>query len=181
MAKKSTPSWSDILLELAGLVLLRLSAHVDRVRFAAVCPQWRFAAREIPLPPPLPLLALSEGTVYSLPGSKPFRLPVCEGYTDACGNWLFFQHEDGCFLRDPFSNVTLTLPALTRVRVRHVRDEPVDEAGLTWIEVDEGEELNVSKVIFCSPHLIAAILKLRGRARIGVCQPVTIVMPLQAY
>jgi hypothetical protein len=32
-------SWADIPMELAGLVLGRLPAHVDRVRFAAVCPQ----------------------------------------------------------------------------------------------------------------------------------------------
>ncbi|TVU24389.1 hypothetical protein EJB05_26823, partial [Eragrostis curvula] len=113
-------SWSDIPLELAGLVLGRLPAHVDRVRFAAVCPQWRAAARGLPLPPPLPLLALPDGTVYSFPGSEPLRFPACAGYADACGgNWLAFSPgEDGgcCFLWDPFSNATVTLPDLFRVR-----------------------------------------------------------------
>ncbi|KAF8655720.1 hypothetical protein HU200_061044 [Digitaria exilis] len=86
-------SWSDIPLDLAVLVLRRLPAHVDRVRFAAVCPQWRSAARQgLPLPRPLPLLALQDGTVYSLPSAEPFRLPACAGYRDACGgNWLFFS------------------------------------------------------------------------------------------
>ncbi|KAK3119259.1 hypothetical protein QOZ80_9BG0716740 [Eleusine coracana subsp. coracana] len=124
MAWKGVPqSWSDIPLELAGLVLCRLPAHVDRVRFAAVCPQWRVAAREVPRPPPLPLLALPDGTVYSLPKSEPFSLPACAGYTDACSNWLLFSQEDGCFLRDPFSNATVTLPPLSQVRVRCVGDE----------------------------------------------------------
>ncbi|TVU24451.1 hypothetical protein EJB05_26888, partial [Eragrostis curvula] len=64
MTRTRSASWSDIPLELAGLVLLRLPAHVDRVHFAAVCPQWRAATRVVPLPPPLPLLALPDGTVH---------------------------------------------------------------------------------------------------------------------
>nr|CAB3491976.1 unnamed protein product [Digitaria exilis] len=99
-------SWSDIPVELASMVLSRLPAHVDRVRFAAVCPQWRLAARQGGLPPPMPLLLLPDATVYSLPGSGPFHFPSCAGYTDACGDCLVFSGEDGCFLRDPFSNAT---------------------------------------------------------------------------
>ncbi|KAF8647650.1 hypothetical protein HU200_065287 [Digitaria exilis] len=92
MAETAPLSWSNIPLELAGLVLRCLDSHVDRVRFAAVCLQWRVAAREIPLPPPLPLLALPDGTVYSLPGRQPFHVPACSGYTEACGgNWLLFS------------------------------------------------------------------------------------------
>ncbi|KAL6653952.1 hypothetical protein ACP70R_007417 [Stipagrostis hirtigluma subsp. patula] len=165
------PSWSDIPPELAGLVLRRLPAYADRVRFAAVCPQWRAAARQGRLPPPLPLLVLPDGTAYSLPGSKSFRHPACAGYTDACGNWLFFSNEDGCFLRDPFLNATVTLPALSLYRVRHVGDEPVGEADLARMEVEEGKKLNACKLMFCSPHLIAAIVILGRSTRIAVCQP----------
>ncbi|KAK1698761.1 hypothetical protein QYE76_015458 [Lolium multiflorum] len=70
------PSWSAIPLDLAVLVLRLLPAYVDRARFAAVCPQWRAATR-LPLPPPHPLLALNNGTFYSLPYTKPFRFPGC--------------------------------------------------------------------------------------------------------
>ncbi|CAO2149629.1 unnamed protein product [Urochloa humidicola] len=49
--------WADLPLELAGLVLGRLPTHVDRVRFGAVCPQWRSAAGQVQLPPPPPLLS----------------------------------------------------------------------------------------------------------------------------
>ncbi|GJN04837.1 hypothetical protein PR202_ga22412 [Eleusine coracana subsp. coracana] len=152
--KRAPQSWSDIPLELAGLVLCRLPAHVDRVRFAAVCPQWRVAAREVPLSPPLPLLALPDGTVYSLPKSEPFSLPACAGYTDACSNWLLFSQEDGCFLRDPFSNatVTLTLPPLSQVRVRYV-----------------GDELGSGSTM--SPNLIAASIWFQESSQIAVCQP----------
>jgi hypothetical protein len=61
------PSWADIPVELAGLVLGLLPAHVDRVRFAAVCPQWRAAARQGGMPPSMPMLLLPDTTVYSLP------------------------------------------------------------------------------------------------------------------
>ncbi|KAL6653950.1 hypothetical protein ACP70R_007415 [Stipagrostis hirtigluma subsp. patula] len=149
----------------------RAELMANSVRFAAVCPQWRAAARQGRLPPPLPLLALPDGTVYSLPGSKPLRFPACAGYADACGNWLFFLNEDGCFLRDPFSNATVTLPALSRYRVRHLGGEPVDEADMARMEIEEGKQLSVSKLMFCSPHIIAAIVILGRSTRIAVCQP----------
>jgi hypothetical protein len=74
-ARAGPQSWSDIPQGLAGLVLRLLPAYADRARFAAVCPQWRAAARQLPLPPPLPLLAFPDGTFYSLPYGKPFRFP----------------------------------------------------------------------------------------------------------
>ncbi|KAF8673235.1 hypothetical protein HU200_048787 [Digitaria exilis] len=123
MAETTGPSWSDIPVDLAGRILRHLPAYVYRLRFAAVCPQWRAAARLGPLPPPLPLLLLSDSTVYSLPGSKPSHLLVpgcCTGYTDVCGNWLFFSGDDGCFLRNPFSNTTMALPALSLDRIRRL-------------------------------------------------------------
>ncbi|CAN6372820.1 unnamed protein product [Urochloa humidicola] len=156
------PSWSDILLDLAGRILRRLPAHVDRLRFAAVCPQWRAAARQEPVPPPLPLLLLPDATVYSLPGSKPFHFPDCAGYTDACGNWLVFPRKHACFLKDPFSKATVTLPALSRVRVQHMDDAFLNE---------EMEDLDTHKMIFCSPHLIAAIVESMDTSSIAVCRP----------
>ncbi|KAF8762903.1 hypothetical protein HU200_008748 [Digitaria exilis] len=163
-------SWSHIPLDLAGLVLRRLPAHVDRVRFAAVCPQWRYAARQgLPLPRPLPLLALQDGTVYSLPSAEPFRLPACAGYTDACGgNWLFFSGEEGCFLRDPLSNATVTLPALSRVRLQYADDEA---RSLAWMDNNIDKDLDMRKVLFCSPHLIAALVWVRHLPRIALCKP----------
>ncbi|RCV38934.1 hypothetical protein SETIT_8G182500v2 [Setaria italica] len=168
-------SWSDIPVDLASLVLGRLPAHVDRVRFAAVCPQWRAAALQGGVPPSMPMLLLPDATVYSLPGSEPFRFPGCVGYTDACGtgNWLVFSGEDGCFLRDPFSNTTVTLPALSRARLLQVGDESGDEAGHAWMEMGEERELDAHRIMLCSPHLIAAIFNFRreGITRIAVCQP----------
>ncbi|RLM85468.1 F-box protein [Panicum miliaceum] len=118
---RQPPSWEDIPRDLAGMVLRLLPACADRARFAAVCPQWRAAARERPLPPPLPLLALPDGTFYSLPHGKPFRFPGFgyAGYKSACGGrWLVLPRDDGCFLVDPFAGATVALPPLSRVRLR---------------------------------------------------------------
>ncbi|CAO2149596.1 unnamed protein product [Urochloa humidicola] len=176
MAETTGPSWSDIPLDLAGRILRRLPAYVDRIRFAAVCPQWRAAARLGPLPPPMPMLLLPDATVYSLPGSKPLHFRDCAGYSDTCGNWLVFSGDDGCFLKDPFSNATVTLPALCRDRIRYMGDESIDEAYISSIEMDEWlwlgrEEPTDCKLVFCSPHLVAAIISLWGAIRIAVCQP----------
>nr|CAB3490242.1 unnamed protein product [Digitaria exilis] len=88
MAEATGPSWSDIPVDLAGKILGRLPALADRVRFAAVCPQWRAAALQGRLPPPMPLLLLPDATVYSLPGSEPFHFSSCVGHRDACGDWM---------------------------------------------------------------------------------------------
>ncbi|TVU24398.1 hypothetical protein EJB05_26832, partial [Eragrostis curvula] len=139
-------SWSDIPLELAGLVLRRLFAKV-------------------PLAPPLPLPALADGTVYSFPGSKPFCFPGCVGFVGACGKWLVFSSEDGFFLRDPFSNALLTLPAPCRARVR------CNAPGYEWRESQNAKDLTLSGVIFCSAHLIVALVMFQEIPRIAMCQP----------
>ncbi|KAF8659299.1 hypothetical protein HU200_058500 [Digitaria exilis] len=115
------PSWSDIPWDLAGRVLRLLPAYVDRARSAAVCPQWRRAARQLLLPPPLPLLAVPDGSFYSVPYGKPFRFPgfCCADFkAAACGSWLVFPRDDGCFLVDPFARATVELPSLSRIRLR---------------------------------------------------------------
>ncbi|CAO2151181.1 unnamed protein product [Urochloa humidicola] len=167
--------WQDVPLELAGLVLGRLPAHADRVRFAAVCPRWRAAAREVrPLPPPLPLLVLpDDGTLYSPPLHKPFRLPAAvTGFTAACGSWLLFSGtEGGCFLRNPFSNATVLLPALHRVRKRYKLS---DGSIFTYETNDTSRRIYVRRLLLCSPHLVSAYVVLGPGAEISyiaVCQP----------
>ncbi|CAD6253211.1 unnamed protein product [Miscanthus lutarioriparius] len=151
MADTTGTSWSDIPLDLAGRILHRLPAHVDRVRFGAVCPQWRATTRHGPLPPPLPLLLLSDARVYSLPGSEPFHFSgfTGTGYTDACGDWLVFSDEGG-ILKDedvlsPGTSLILKPPM-------HVGDESVNVATLAWMEMAE------------------ATIKFTGGKRIAVCQ-----------
>ncbi|KAK3120485.1 hypothetical protein QOZ80_9AG0688510 [Eleusine coracana subsp. coracana] len=97
---------------LASLVLARLPARVDRIRFAAVCPEWRAAAREARLPPLPPLLALKDGTFYNVPNSKPSRFPCrAEGFATASDNWLLIPWHSYLLLLDPFTGATMTLPA----------------------------------------------------------------------
>ncbi|CAL4980037.1 unnamed protein product [Urochloa decumbens] len=172
--RRSPAPWADIPLELAGLVLLRLRAHVDRVRFAAACRHWRAAAAAATLPPPLPLLTLSDGPAHGLPDGEPFRLPRrFAGYTDASGDWLVFARDNDddccCYLRNAFSDATVTLPALSRVRAGYVSGA----TGLVWLEVEGAKELTVHKILYCSPHLVAALVSAFAKeiTRIAVCRP----------
>ncbi|CAO2146718.1 unnamed protein product [Urochloa humidicola] len=109
--------WSEILLELAGVVLGRMPAYAGRVRFTVACRRWHAAEREFP-PPLLLLLALPDGTVYSSPRRKPLRLPAAAGYVTTYCNWLLFSGTKGnsYFLRNPLSKAMVPLPALHRVR-----------------------------------------------------------------
>ncbi|KAK3127028.1 hypothetical protein QOZ80_7AG0567180 [Eleusine coracana subsp. coracana] len=185
---KQPPSWAEIPRDLAGKVLSLLPVHTDRVRFAAVCPQWRAAARQLTLPPPMPVLALPDGTFYSLPDGKPFRFPGldCAGFTTACGSWLVFSRDDDCFLVDPFAGETLTLPGLSRVQLippdavaKYVRIGPVSMfyPHPTWMHIIDPKKTPViNKLIVCSPNLIAAFIgstmaNCGQNSQILVCKP----------
>ncbi|XP_047063392.1 uncharacterized protein LOC124670980 [Lolium rigidum] len=179
MAEKlpcAAPSWSDIPLELAGLVLHLLPAYVDRARFGAVCPQWRAAARQLAAPPPMPLLALPDGTFYSLPCTEPFRFAGCgfAGFKSACGSWLVFPRHDGCFLVNPFSRATVRLPALSSVRPSCLPSgagfKPVEPLTRIWPRI-KNRKHQLNKLTFCSPNLVAAFVDRHGRGQILVCQP----------
>ncbi|GJN32325.1 hypothetical protein PR202_gb20825 [Eleusine coracana subsp. coracana] len=178
------PSWADIPRDLAGMVLRLLPACADRARFAAVCPQWRAAARQLPLPPPLPLLALEDGTFFSLPYGKTFRFAgrSCADYkAAACGRWLVFPRDEGCFVVDPFTRATVTLPALSRIRLQppnavarytQMGNSRIPHPFLTWMHIKDLKlEVALHKLILCSPNLVAAIFGSGPHAQILVCQP----------
>ncbi|TVU39182.1 hypothetical protein EJB05_12589, partial [Eragrostis curvula] len=153
-------SWSDLPWDLSGKVLRLLPALADRACFAAVCLQWRAAARQLPLPPALPLLALRNGTFYSLPYGKPFHFPGfgCVGYQNAavCGSWLVIMRDDGCFLFDPFAGATVTLPTY----VKCAECTPIVPGGSynrIWMDIKD-PDLTLKKLILCSPSLVAAFI-----------------------
>jgi hypothetical protein len=197
MAEAWQPSsWSEIPRDLAGMVLRLLPAYADRARFAAVCPQWRAAARQLPLPPPLPLLALPNGTFYSLPYSKPFRFPGfgCVGYKGAAfGSWLVFPWDNGCFLFDPFARATVKLPALSCVRLRppnaadkyvkyqdHVT--PNGKHYITWMDIRDAKSVpTLTKLIVCAPNLVAAVVGTGHISQILMCQPGASSWSVRAY
>ncbi|CAO2142290.1 unnamed protein product [Urochloa humidicola] len=148
-----SPSWEDLPPELAGLVLGCLPSHLDRLRFAAVCPQWRSAARQARLPPPPPLLAVKYGrTFYSMPTGDP---------APPSGSWLVYRklYGFGLLLLDPFSGATMTLPAPCRVT-----DNSDVQSALAY-------QFEVIKLIVCSPDLIAALFWTSCTNRIAVCRP----------
>ena len=76
MAAIQPTSWPDLQPELLGLVLRQLPSLADRVRLRAVCQTWHCNARLQPLPPPLPWLALLDGTFLSIPGGEIHRMPI---------------------------------------------------------------------------------------------------------
>ncbi|CAL4991741.1 unnamed protein product [Urochloa decumbens] len=160
--KGGPSSWSDIPVELAGLVLCRLHAHVDRVRFAAVCKQWRSAMQQVALPPPLPLLAVKDGSgnFYSMPWGEPLRFPGCDNdIVMASGNWLVYNRLHGLLLVDPFSGATMTLPTTITLPT------------LPTIHLLDSMDLVVVKLIVCSPRLIAGLFKGGREFWLAVCQP----------
>lgn len=194
MADEPTPrrpkSWSDIPADIAGLVLRLLPAHADRARFAAVCPPWRATARQRPLPPPppLPLLALPDGTFYSPPYDEPFRFPGFgfAGYKATCGSRLVFPRDDGCFLVNPFTGATVTLPALSSVRLRPPNavakyDQQGTAYPVTWMHIRGSEHLHISKLILCLPSLVAAIVGDGHISQILVCKPGGLSWSVRAY
>ncbi|KAM0911544.1 hypothetical protein ACQ4PT_013391 [Festuca glaucescens] len=116
--------WSDLQLELLGLVLRRLPSLADRVRLRAVCHPWRSNSLFQSLPLPFPWLALPDGTFLSIPSSEIHRLSVpegacCQGSID---NWLFLMHNDDCSLMNPFSKTSLELPKLAKAWKRAMYD-----------------------------------------------------------
>jgi hypothetical protein len=126
------------------------------------------------------MLLLPDATVHSLPGLEVSRSTSLTAWATpilvalATGWCSHFSDEDGgCFLKDPFSNNTVTLPALSRNRLRQVDAESVDEARHTPMEIFKGQKLDAPRIIFCSPHRIAAIFNFQrgGITRIAVCQP----------
>ncbi|CAL4991754.1 unnamed protein product [Urochloa decumbens] len=183
-------SWSDIPLELAGLVLGRLPAHVDRVRIAAVCPQWRSAVLQVRLPPPPPLLALKRGgTFYSMPRGEPLHFPGCEErFATVSGSWLVYHRLHCLLLVDPFTGATMTLPAPSSVHLpgdggdskggNDSANDVGDDSEDGYDSMDGSDALSVAakyfeviKLIVCSPDLVAAILWSSENNWIAVCRP----------
>uniref|UniRef100_J3MSX2 KIB1-4 beta-propeller domain-containing protein n=1 Tax=Oryza brachyantha TaxID=4533 RepID=J3MSX2_ORYBR len=121
--------------------------------------------------------------------------------TAACGRWLVFPLDDGCFLVDPFAGATVTLPALSRVRLRPpnavARYVKVAVAGqdahvdmfyphTTWMHIRSSEKMAINKLLLCSPNLAAAFvgstLANAGRtSQILVCQPGASSWSVRAY
>ncbi|KAE8800980.1 hypothetical protein D1007_23484 [Hordeum vulgare] len=155
--RADVPRWSSIPIELAGVVLRRISCHADRVRFAAVCKQWRASALQSPPPSHYPWLALPDRTFYSLPGSAFRPLPLhldrhrqLPHAQSSCGEWLVFERFDGAYtLVSPFSmSTTILLPGLSDTYAPNV----------PLLVANDQPKPNMLKLVVCSHDLIAAIV-----------------------
>ncbi|KAF6997767.1 LOW QUALITY PROTEIN: hypothetical protein CFC21_013952 [Triticum aestivum] len=171
--RRAQVPWSSIT-KLAGVVLRHLPCHADRVRFAAVCKQWRASARQTSPPPHYPWLALPDRTFYSLPDSAFRPLPLhldrhrqLPHAQSSCGEWLVFERYDGAYtLVSPFSmSTTILLPGLSDTYAPNVpllvaNDQPVPD---------------MLKLVVCSDDLVAAIVNdneaLTYGSKLALCRP----------
>ncbi|KAL6606630.1 hypothetical protein ACP70R_042283 [Stipagrostis hirtigluma subsp. patula] len=150
MTAAQSLSWSDLPPEILGLVLKRLPSLADHVRLRAVCHPWCSNAWLQPMRPPIPWLALPNGTFLSIPDGEIIRMPVlddscCYGSID---NYLFLVDWDGeCSLMDPFSEDILELPPLATICRREMDEYPPYTPGifdcfgkLLILDIDESIE-----------------------------------------
>ena len=167
MAATQPSSWSDLQPELLGLVLGRLPSLADRVRLRAVCQTWRCNARLQPLPPPLPWLALLDGTFLSIPGGEIHRMPIPDDarYHGSIDNWLLLIQNDGRFsLVNPFSKTMLQLPKLATIwyQLRNA-----DTGNPFFYKLVTPSSLDLSP-----DSLVAAlIMDKHSNITLGICQP----------
>ncbi|XP_051205555.1 F-box protein At2g26160-like [Lolium perenne] len=157
-------SWSALETDLGDIILRRLQHHADRVRFGAVCRQWRSLARRNDPPSQLfPWLALPNRTFYSLPDSAFQPLPLylerhrqLPHAQSSCGEWLVFERMDGAYtLVNPFSmSTTMVLPRLS-TEPHFIGDPPPF----------------MSKLVVCSPNLVAAVVGAGWPHRLALCRP----------
>ncbi|KAL6662113.1 hypothetical protein ACP70R_001497 [Stipagrostis hirtigluma subsp. patula] len=185
-------SWAELPEDILGQVLLRLPSLDDRVRLRAVCRPWRAgaAARRHPrLPPPLPWLALRDGSLVDLHGAPVRCAPIVrEGVFSylAFDNLAFLVHDDGaCSLMNPLSGITLPLPKLapvvrralqesefynqsylTKTHVKAILSSPLHSAVDPLVAVMNLEENNVA-ISACKQNDAICISMSPGRTRLS--------------
>lgn len=175
----SSPTWSpDLPPRIILAILRRLPSHADRVRFGAACRHWRAAATCLPAEPPLPWIALPDGTLLSFPSPNTFRFPSAAAtrYHGSCEDWLVYDRDDagdGYLLANPFSGATRELPSLSAVR--HVAQDPVKGTTLFPVDIKADRrapaDIALRKVIFTYPdQFVVAIFGDGARGKIAACR-----------
>ncbi|XP_051190427.1 putative F-box protein At1g65770 [Lolium perenne] len=148
--------WSDLPLDLAGIILLRLHTHADNVRFGSVCRHWRYAARLLHSPPPLPWLNFRDGTFERLADGKRhgLRLEAYEQCRGSFDNWLLLEDvragRRSHYLKNPLTGDVVRLPGQCK--------EPVRRGGDVDARVvpPSSTTFHLRKVVMCANGLIAA-------------------------
>uniref|UniRef100_A0ACD5YIX6 Uncharacterized protein n=1 Tax=Avena sativa TaxID=4498 RepID=A0ACD5YIX6_AVESA len=170
--------WSDLPLDLAGIVLCRLHTHADHVRFGSVCRHWRHAVKLLhspSSPPPLPWLSFrDDGTFERLTDGKRHSLFLetyekCRGSFD---NWLLLEdvragHRHH-YLKNPLTGDVVILPGHCKEPVRRGCDVDVESRVVPPSSTD----FHLRKVVMCANGLIAAKITYHGLPDVVVfCWP----------
>ncbi|CAN6179200.1 unnamed protein product [Urochloa humidicola] len=163
-ARRHCPPWADLRPELVGLILGRLPL-ADRIRLQAVCRPWRGAARQEPLPPPLPWLPLLDGAFLSVPGGEIHRrmpLPDDASFHGSMGDWLLLDRSGGGgdhSLMNPFTKDVVRIPKEAFPLGRPISVKPV---LLSTLDLSPDSS---------SPFAILTTDDYRFESVIFVCQP----------
>lgn len=171
------PSWPELPVDVVGEVMSRLPTHDDRLRFIAVCHEWRASGRQHwrPRQPSVAYLLLPIGTFFWFPEFRaPRHLDDCVNYCSAaCDDWLLFEGDGNGLLHlmSPFTGRSRWLPELSRIRVDdkpiEVVNEPAPRGKLPqWRDADK---MAVWKLVVCPNGLIAAIIGREHFAKVALC------------
>ncbi|KAK1648101.1 hypothetical protein QYE76_065906 [Lolium multiflorum] len=164
-------SWSDLPTELVGHVLGCLPAHIDRIRFAAVCHHWCISARHSSIPPPLPWLVLSDGAAFTLPRGESFQIPNSTGFHSCSGEWLVFSTEKTCSLVNTFSKANLKLPDLHCFNLIDEPHQVINGHEIPNTVLNTEAEILIWKIVVCSEILVAAMVKVGDLYTLALCRP----------
>ncbi|CAL4998288.1 unnamed protein product [Urochloa decumbens] len=161
MAAALPSSWEELPPDILGLVLRHLPSLADRVHLRAVCRPWRTGGhpqRHKPLPPPLPWLALLDGTLVDLCGAPVRCAPILRDGVFrylAVDNLAFLVDNDGgCSLMNPLSGLTLPLPKLAPAVSRALEDSAYHKSHPRKTHA----KVILSSPLYLSPDPLVAIL-----------------------
>jgi hypothetical protein len=107
-------------MDILSQVLRRLLSLADRVRLRTICRPWLTSAGRqwhLLLPPPLPWLALRDGTLVDIADAPVRCAPILREGADlgyrAVDNLAFLVHRNGgCSLMNPLTGLRLPLPKM---------------------------------------------------------------------
>lgn len=143
-------SWSDLPHELLSNIIRGLPAFGDRLRFRAVCQQWRRAERAHEEPPPMPWLVAAghcvgvhDAAIHRVALPEDARAAACRG---SFGNWLALVPMSPPpyqpFLLNPFTTARIQLPVWTEGTIIKIVVSSAPDSENCTVAAVVGSEFN---------------------------------------